>query len=466
MALLRILAASAAALALTFPASAAAGTVTRSGATITYAAGGTADENVTVGIDGTTAFVTSVLGVTSGDCAPDGGERVVCDAVPSLFVVDFLGFGDTLRTDVGAGTAAVEVHGGAGSDDLDGTPNADSMSGDGDGDRIVGFAGNDALDGGPGSDSFDDGPGNDTIAGGPNDDSLTAGSGRDSYSGGDGSDSVEYRDRTAPVTITLDGVADDGEAGEGDNVGADVEEAAGGSGADRIVGNPSGNRLHGGAGNDTLIGGSAEDRVEGEEGDDIIDTRDGVYDSVDCGPGTDTVYADLDDGTTGCEIAPDVDGDGYGVPEDCAPADPAVHPGASEIYGNAVDEDCAGGPAYLRVVSPISYSVLRKLNPPRTRFKRLRVSEVRAGDRIEVRCKGRGCPFKRRTRIGQAGKPTVNLAKLLKRRYLGRGAVLEIRVLRANEIGKVQRYRIKRSGAVKSTGLCLAVGATKPAPCA
>ena len=73
---------------------------------------------------------------------------------------------------------------------------------------------------------------------------------------GDGSDTVDYRERTAGLTITLNGQADDGEAGEGDNVGAEVETAIGGSGNDRIVGNNLGNRLQGGAGDDTIIGGA------------------------------------------------------------------------------------------------------------------------------------------------------------------------------------------------------------------
>jgi Ca2+-binding RTX toxin-like protein len=468
MALLRILAASAVSLALAFPAAAAAGTVTRSDASMTYTADGAADENVTVGIDGTTsmAYVDSTRGVTDpgGDCSLVD-TRVDCPFVP-LFVVTFLGTRDTLRTAVGTAVTAVDVHGGGGADDLEGTPNADHMFGEDDGDSLDAGAGNDTLDGGLGGDYLYDGAGDDILSGGPGDDHLIPGSGRDSFAGGDGTDEVDYSDRGGPLRITLDGVADDGEAGEGDNIGADVEGAAGGAAPDFIVGNPNGNRLHGRGGNDVIVGGSADDRVEGEEGDDVIDTRDGVYDSVDCGPGTDTVYADLGDATTNCEIAPDADGDGYGVPEDCAPLDPAIHPGAGEIYGNAIDEDCKDGPAYLRVISPISYSILRRLHPPSARFKKLVVSEVQAGDRIEVRCKGRGCPFKKRTRIGQPGKPTVNVAKLLKRRYLRRGAVLEIRVLRANQIGKVQRYRVVAGGAIKSTGLCLAVGATTPAPCA
>ena len=154
-----------------------------------------------------------------------------------LFVITFLGTADVLRTQT-PGSAAVQVQGGAGADDLDGTANADSMSGGDDGDTIFAGGGGDTIDGGAGSDYLDDGPGDDTVSGGPNDDNLTVGSGRDSFAGGDGSDAADYSPRTAPVTITLDGVADDGEVGEGDNVGADVEEASGGSGADRIVGNP------------------------------------------------------------------------------------------------------------------------------------------------------------------------------------------------------------------------------------
>jgi uncharacterized protein (TIGR03382 family) len=39
--------------------------------------------------------------------------------------------------------------------------------------------------------------------------------------------------------------------------------------------------------------------------------------------------------------APDPDGDGY-TTDDCAPQDPAVHPGVSEIDGDGVDQDCDG----------------------------------------------------------------------------------------------------------------------------
>jgi hypothetical protein len=122
------------------------------------------------------------------------------------------------------------------------------------------------------------------------------------------------------VNVTLDGNANDGAAGEGDNVEPDVEDVTGGSAADTLVGNNSDNQLDGGAGDDTISGGGGNDGLLGGPGRDTIDggsgrdllnggsgadtlqTRDGLTDRAECGGGTDTVLGEARDDISGdCE---------------------------------------------------------------------------------------------------------------------------------------------------------------------
>ena len=277
-------------------------------------------------------------------------------------------------------------------------PGNDVLAGEDDGDSgLAGLAGNDSIDGGPGDDQgLDDGPGNDVVSGGPGNDTVHAGTGADVYAGGDGNDTIFYSERTAGVTITDNGVADDGEAGEGDNA-TSFEDVTGGAGNDTIVGNDAGDRLHGLSGNDYIKGGAAEDRIEGGDGDDTIDSRDGRYDSIDCGPGNDTVYGDPGDATENCEVAPDPDGDGYLAPADWAPSDPAIHPGAGEIYGNPVRR---GWRRRRRLPARRLADRLRASPERRSRASsaspRCVVKEVQRGDVVDVtlcnKKKGQGLP--------------------------------------------------------------------------
>ena len=464
---LRLLVAGAGALALAVPSVAHAGGLTRTGTTITFT-GAAMAESVTFSTEAGNTVVRTMADMSPiNGCAITTPQDVTCLPTPSL-VATTLGGNDSIDAGNIIDGSTLTAAAGAGADEVSGTANADALSGEGDDDRLVGGDGNDTLDGGAGGDGLEDEAGNDTVIGGPNDDRWTAGPGTDTFAGGDGDDSASYSGRLGAVTITLDGIADDGEAGEADNVGADVEGALGGSGADRIVGNAVGNRLGGGAGNDSLVGGASEDRLEGGEGDDTIDARDGRYDSIDCGPGTDTLLADPVDGAENCEIAPDRDGDGTLNEADCAPDNAAVHPGAGEIVGNAVDEDCKDGPLYFKVATPISWNIARRTSQSETRFTTLRVRDLKAGDKVEIRCVGgkrKRCPFTKKTVTATNRVKTVDVAKLLKKRHLKRNAKIEIRVTRANEIGRFMRLTVQRRGKVKSELLCLNVGATTPSSC-
>jgi Ca2+-binding RTX toxin-like protein len=115
------------------------------------------------------------------------------------------------------------------------------------------------------------GAGRDTLVGGPGKDQLEGGVGSDELSGGGGEDTVSYIGRNAPVTADLDGLDDDGEAGEGDLIRVDVENLVGGNAADVLAGSSGANVLSGSAGNDTLHGLAGDDVLEGSPGNDRLD---------------------------------------------------------------------------------------------------------------------------------------------------------------------------------------------------
>jgi uncharacterized delta-60 repeat protein len=124
-----------------------------------------------------------------------------------------------------------------------------------------GGAGNDVLTGGGGAD---------TLRGGDGMDVLDGAGGADLLQGGAGADTANYSSRTAALDVTLDGAANDGAAGEADNVMPDVETVVGGAGGDRLVGSAGNNALYGYGGNDTLDGGRGSDAVYGGAGDDTF----------------------------------------------------------------------------------------------------------------------------------------------------------------------------------------------------
>ncbi|HEY2779018.1 MAG TPA: S8 family serine peptidase [Gaiellaceae bacterium] len=83
--------------------------------------------------------------------------------------------------------------------------------------------------------------------------------------------------------------------------GNDVLSGLGGN--DTLNGGAGKDRLLGGAGNDLLIPGLGADTVFGGPGNDVVRARDKTVDSIDCGTGRDTVYADKHDKVAkNCEI--------------------------------------------------------------------------------------------------------------------------------------------------------------------
>ena len=223
------------------------------------------------------------------------------------------------------------------------------------------------IDAGDGADSIESGATNDTVTPGPGDDVTFAGAGGDLFragreadgtdliDGGETRDFAEYRDRSDPLSLTLDGVANDGASGEGDQL-LGIESISGGKADDLLVGDEKANDilggggadaaaglggddvlygddlftllnlddaralagddvLDGGEGNDELLGSFGEDQLLGGPGDDGIDATlalilsvfdaesepDRAADQVDCGPGSDEVVPEKQDAVVSCE---------------------------------------------------------------------------------------------------------------------------------------------------------------------
>ena len=140
-----------------------------------------------------------------------------------------------------------------------------------------------------------------TLNGGGSDHSLIGSQASDLFQGGSGFDTVDYSARTENLVISKDNQANDGAAGEHDNVQADVETVIGGAGNDLIIGSPFADVLYGGGGNDTLwggagddflVGGPGHDLLFGQDGDDTLSSDDGESDTLDGGAGTDTAFID------------------------------------------------------------------------------------------------------------------------------------------------------------------------------
>lgn len=266
-----------------------------------------------------------------------GGIRYFADSSVSRIVINGLDGAD--RLDVGAmdepatlrgGNGNDTLVGGRGNDKLYGEANSDAISGNAGFDSIDGGSGNDFLRGGADTDTLLDGGGNDSVYGEGSPDFFRAGIGTDYYDAADdnlGGDTIDYSARTNPVFVSLDGVDNDGEAGELDKL-LRFEGIIGGAAGDVLIGSNTVNRIEGRGGNDTIsgldgpdliVGEGGDDSIRGNGGDDILVGNDG-NDTITGLAGKDTVYGDAGNdvlsGGRGIDLLQGGDGNDVLVGED------------------------------------------------------------------------------------------------------------------------------------------------------
>jgi Ca2+-binding RTX toxin-like protein len=298
--------------------------------TIVYEAAPTEVNDLTVSRVGANYQFTEAGSVTVfGLCeVPSIGSSALCGAAGVTQIRILLDDGgDQMTIDpsvAAAGQPTILAEGGTGDDTLNGGDGPESLCGGPGDDTLNGGGGNDRLDFPCVDPAVDQTSGADTLSGGPGDDQLNGGPAGvplegDTLFGADGTDTAYYDQRVAPLTITLDGAANDGEAGEGDDVAPDVENVIGGSAGDTLVGGAPANMLDGRDGNDTVTGGAGDDTVLGANGNDTVSGGDG-NDAV--------TGADGDDHLLGDQGADDLTGGG----------------GADTLDGGADGDTLAGGP--------------------------------------------------------------------------------------------------------------------------
>ena len=259
--------------------------------------------------------------VAGSGCNQPEPRRVTCQVTGNRVITGSLGDASDMLEASGAGLGDMFVNGGPGADIVAGGSGFDAIDGGPGNDVLRGGAGNDLVEGGDGKDTItgDGTSGQDTLRGGADDDRFVARqslASPDRIDGGPGIDSADYSNRTVGVSllVTYGGarVADDGQAGEGDDIADDVEVLIGGEGPDTIAarhvaGTPAPSRLRiaGNGGSDRLATASdvaaefdpgiGRDGVEGSSLSDRVLGRDGENDAVDCNGGIDTFVADLRD---------------------------------------------------------------------------------------------------------------------------------------------------------------------------
>lgn len=429
------------------PASAATGVSVQTveGLTVVVAADddSAGDIEVSQGIldDGTDrpfVAVKSLSGAAPGaDCVQDGATVVGCIGQFDAVVVAGNGGDDkvTLRLiHDGLPPLSGVVTGGTGSDTLKSPPNfldvpqPETFFDGGDGnDTIVGGNGTDELHGGEGNDTMQGFEGTDELHGEGGDDSVSGGKEEpetnvaDIVDGGPGLDSIpdvdaDYnRGYDDDVSVTLDGVANDGEAGENDNViaveqllisanrativGSEAAEqftvdansssvkGMGGNdrliawdGADALEGGDGDDFLVGGFGNDVLDGGAGVDQFNGDRtesnviaiGNDQIRARDGNAEQIDCGIGSDTAEVDATDVVAAtCES---VD-----RPQIVKPPDPLVPlvPGDPVVGGKRRIKTVARDGLLVTIACPAACGVTAELRVSRQVARKLKLGRSR-----------------------------------------------------------------------------------------
>jgi CSLREA domain-containing protein len=117
--------------------------------------------------------------------------------------------------------------------------------------------------------------------------------------------------------------------------------------------------------------------------------------------------------------------------------------------------------SYPRVKSGVGYTWAFGANS--STASELTVTKIPHGGKVKVICHGGGCPFAQRAFAAHGGR--VDLAPAFKGHPLHVGATLVIEVIAANQVGKVETFRIRSGQPPAVNQECLPPGTSRPGRC-
>jgi hypothetical protein len=182
---------------------------------------------------------------------------------------------------------------------------------------------------------------------------------------------------------------------------------------------------------------------------------DGVLDNVDA---CQTTPGSQANGCPPPPPPPDSDGDGYANSQDCDPLNAKVHPGATEIRGNRVDENCDKKKSPFQRVQ--AAPVLHGVPGSAFVFQDVTVGNVPAGAAVKITCKHRGRSCGSAFKVRRKHPGAVVLRGL--RHSIPPGSKITVLVTKRDWIGAYTRYTIRRNKRPGRFDHCVNVGSQKP----
>ena len=163
----------------------------------------------------------------------------------------------------------------------------------------------------------------------------------------------------------------------------------------------------------------------------------------------------------------DNDKDGFFAGQDCNDANAAIRPGATEIKGNRIDENCDGtAEPFQTLAVGVSHGWDFKKSSVILTLKSLLITQQSpAGMKVKIFCKGKKCPFKSKNlKLEKAKKGARSVLKSFtsKQRKFRAGQTLEVWVSAPNFNTKVARLPLKKGKAPVAQALCVVPGQSKP----